>query len=386
MSARIPTPSSGVCQPAQLGQWPPPRRAFTLIELLVVIAIIAVLIALLLPAVQAAREAARRSQCVNNMKQLGLAVANYHSTNDCFPPGALDTYTTNDKGLSPTNYTSWSWIAYMLPNMEQTALYNSMNFMLGAGQRDGYAGQIAKTAVGTRINSLLCPSSDLPTGNVSWSGPTLAAPGNTYFGSTGSSFEFDGNETNGLCNGVFQWRGRPIGIRDVRDGTSNTIAIGEFKIGDFNTSKISPQDIGDAPGTLPSGITRNTQTINMPYGATAGASNIIIWLSACKASLSTPATNKSQQGDSWAFGVFGHALGNFVLGPNSKYPGCVDQTSSASDFDRVGVYGSSSYHAGGANVGMCDGSVRFLKDSTSLQTIWYLGSRDQGEVISADSF
>src|SRR5512136_975025 len=99
---------------------------FTLVELLVVIAIIGILIALLLPAVQAAREAARRSQCVNNMKQLGLAVANYHSTNDCFPPGALNTYTTVDQGLSPTNYTSWSWIAYMLPHMEQVALYNAI--------------------------------------------------------------------------------------------------------------------------------------------------------------------------------------------------------------------------------------------------------------------
>jgi prepilin-type N-terminal cleavage/methylation domain-containing protein/prepilin-type processing-associated H-X9-DG protein len=362
-------------------------RAFTLIELLVVIAIIAVLIALLLPAVQAAREAARRAQCVNNMKQLGLALANYHSTSDCFPPGALNTYTTVDQGLSPTNYTSWSWIAYMLPNMEQVALYNAINFALGAGQRDGYAGQIAKTVVGTRINSLICPSASLPTGNVSWSGPALAAPGNSYFGSTGSSFEFDGNETSGLPNGIFQWRGRAIGVRDVRDGTSNTIAVGEFLIGDFNTSKITLlSDIGDAPGTLPSGITRNTQTVNMPYGASPGASNIINWLTSCKASLSTPSTNKSQQGDSWAFGVFGHSLGNYILAPNPKYPGCVDQTSNASDFDRVGVYGSSSYHAGGANACMCDGSVRFLKESTSLPTMWALGSRDQGEVVSADSF
>ena len=122
---------------------PPRTGAFTLIELLVVIAIIAVLIALLLPAVQAAREAARRAQCVNNLKQIGLAVANYHSTNDCFPPGALDTWSVQDNGLSPTNYTSWSCFAYMMPYMEQGALYNAINFMLGTGQRDAVAARPA---------------------------------------------------------------------------------------------------------------------------------------------------------------------------------------------------------------------------------------------------
>jgi prepilin-type N-terminal cleavage/methylation domain-containing protein/prepilin-type processing-associated H-X9-DG protein len=367
-----------------------PRRGgsgFTLIELLVVIAIIAVLIALLLPAVQAAREAARRAQCTNNLKQLGLAVQNYHSANDCFPPAALETMRVGPPlVVITTDYTSWSYIAYMLPQMEQGAIFNAINFMLGTGQGDTPSANIAKTAVTTRIGSLLCPSAPAPGNITSWNGGSVQGPGNSYFCSVGSSFEYDGTQTGGPPNGVFQFRGRALGIRDIRDGTSNTIALGEFLIGDFNSSKVSPQDIGDAPGTLPTGITRNTASMNMPAGATAGAANIKSWLVSCRATLATPGTNKSFQGDTWAFGVYGHTIGNFVLGPNPNYPNCIDQTSSASDFDRPGVFAASSYHPGGASVGMADGSVRFLKDSVNLQTVWALGSRDQGEVLSADSF
>src|SRR5262245_7342752 len=98
------------------------RRGFTLIELLVVIAIIAVLIALLLPAVQAAREAARRAQCTNNLKQIALALHNYHDTTLSFPPGGI-----NDRGFLGT---WWSWASFILPRLEQGPLYNSINFSL----------------------------------------------------------------------------------------------------------------------------------------------------------------------------------------------------------------------------------------------------------------
>lgn len=363
-------------------------RGFTLIELLVVIAIIALLCALLLPAVQAAREAARRAYCVNNIKQIGLAAANYHSTHDCFPPGALNTRTIKDGGLSPTNYTSWSCFAYMLADIEQGNLYHSINFMLGTGQRDRAAGFLASTVVGTQLGTLICPSSGIPNGQVNWNGPMrISAPGCNYFGSVGSSMEFDGDKTGGPPNGVFQWRGQSIGIHHIQDGTSNTIAFGEFRSGDFDANRISiPQDVGAGSKNLPAGIKRNTPSVNMPNGWNASPGNVTAWLSQCKKALATPLTNKSMLGDSWAFGVLGHTLGNFVLPPNPPHPNCIQRTASANDFDRPGVIGSSSFHAGGANIGMCDGSVRFLKNTINPQTLWALGSRAQGEIISTEDY
>src|SRR5881296_2048803 len=120
------------------------KSGFTLIELLVVIAIIAVLIALLLPAVQAAREAARRAQCVNNLKQIGLALHNYHQTNDCFPPGAF--LSRNSDGTTANNG-DFSAHVRLLPNLEQMALYNSANFYI-ACYNDAFGDLVNSTVTG----------------------------------------------------------------------------------------------------------------------------------------------------------------------------------------------------------------------------------------------
>src|SRR5690242_10986031 len=158
------------------------RRAFTLIELLVVIAIIAVLIALLLPAVQAAREAARRAQCVNNLKQVGLALHNYHSTNDAFPPGALTVLDAGTKTL--VQLQSFSAHFRMLPGMEQQAIYNSANFSISAYMDSAVGIEAANsTASLARISSFLCPSDSPPGWQIAASGAfynnlTVIAPGN----------------------------------------------------------------------------------------------------------------------------------------------------------------------------------------------------------------
>ncbi|MGE3820451.1 MAG: DUF1559 domain-containing protein, partial [Isosphaeraceae bacterium] len=228
---------------------------FTLIELLVVIAIIAVLIALLLPAVQAAREASRRIHCANNLKQIGLALHNYHSANDCFPSGG--SLSRNANG-STRNNGDFSAHARLLGYSEQQAMYNTMNFSL-ACLNDGYGTRANSTATISRLSLFLCPSNPEPNWLMAGTAPLpqFRAPGNTYFASLGASLEFAANQTNGPPNGMFMYHstGQSLGLRDTTDGSSATIAFGEWKTGTGSLSTITiPTDVVFM-GTFPPGVT-----------------------------------------------------------------------------------------------------------------------------------
>jgi prepilin-type N-terminal cleavage/methylation domain-containing protein/prepilin-type processing-associated H-X9-DG protein len=332
-------------------------RAFTLIELLVVIAIIAVLIALLLPAVQAAREAARRAQCVNNLKQIGLALHNYNSSNNVFPMSRV-----YQSGSSPLNQL-FSPHAALLPYLEQTTIFSSINFNLASYTEQSetvmYAVPAQATATATTIQTFLCPSDPhswtIPTG---WAANNYRAnEGNGLVYGYGPSDPKSVNVNMPPPNGVF-FIGVCYGIQSITDGTSNTAAFSEHLTGDFNNGMWCPEDTF-LPGTYPS-----TQ---------------LQAIAQCNA---IDPTNLSFQGVSnvgapWIYGY--HSTTSYY---HSSLPGsrsCMFPPS------RI-MTTADSKHPGGVNVLMADGSVRFVKLSINLQTWWALGSRNGGEVLSADSY
>lgn len=202
---------------------PSRRAAFTLVELLVVIAIIGVLVALLLPAVQAAREAARRAQCLNNHKQLGIALHNYHDTHKILPPSIQ--FWNGDDSRDSDNLRA-NWIILLLPFMEQQPLYDKFDF----SQTISHANN--RDQRGTRIKNLLCPSDGFNTkkfrGNSSGEGDNWQR-GN-YAASAHSDFSYENGWDNSQRRGVM---GLNIGARfaEVSDGLSNVLMVGEVRAG-----------------------------------------------------------------------------------------------------------------------------------------------------------
>ena len=283
----------------------------------------------------------------------------------------------------------------LLSYLEQNALYNAINFMTVAEGNTGSGAEANWTATTSRIASFLCPSSPLPVGS-QVKGPFTLLPGNNYFASLGPQIQIyarGGGAPDGNPVGIFAaTMGNPgdpgtTRLANITDGTSNTIAFSEWRTGDGDVNRLSIQDvirIGSGPPNV--NVWWDTQT-QMPNGATAFQQWIQQCAGAARGTVGSADNNKSNLGDNWYDGEAGLSVGNTLLPPNSKYPNCSSASwVPGSIGDAQGIYGMSSFHPGGANVAFADGSVRFLKDSTSMLVIWQLGSKAGGEVISADSY
>lgn len=319
-------------------------RGFTLIELLVVIAIIGVLIALLLPAVQAAREAARRSQCVNNLKQLGIALHNYHDTIGALPLGRT----------IPQQF-SFSVQARLLPYMEQTTLQNALNFDLGWSFPDNL------TAYSATISSFVCPSDPRTVpGNLKW-GPT------SYRANEGTSVAmwFGESDTAGVNtaltiapNGLF-FSNETIKLASITDGSSNTAAFSEHLLGDFSNAVATEKADTFWPQTYPA-------TPEEAYQFCRNFDWRVLTFQ-----------RVSDVGAPWVYGY--HSTSSYWHSgpPNTK--SCMYPPS------RIMTV-ATSQHPGGVNVCMGDGSVKFVKDSVSRDTWRAVGTRAGGEVVSATDY
>jgi prepilin-type N-terminal cleavage/methylation domain-containing protein/prepilin-type processing-associated H-X9-DG protein len=341
-------------------------RGFTLIELLVVIAIIAVLIALLLPAVQAAREAARRSQCVNNMKQLGLACHNYADIMNTFP---ANLYLHPNYSSATYNWNNSSWIVFTLPQMEQNALYNAVNFAIMWGPNKpanvaaNVVGQQNSTVRVSIISSLICPSDSSPptdTTNADEIGSQPSA-GTNYVGNLGDNClsctpgagvvqlcAAQGYKCRGVQlgdastntpgvpgattgSGIFWRQCSGVRLAEVIDGTSNTFLAGEqiMRVTNWNAWVHANQSVGSTALPLNYVAPGVAITANGSVSRSNGASNTGTW-------------------QNW--------------------------------------YSFRSQPPGGGNFLTCDGSVKFIKTSINITTYQALSTRAQGEVISADSY
>jgi len=314
-------------------------RGFTLIELLVVIAIIAVLIALLLPAVQAAREAARRMQCANNLKQLGVALHNYHSAIGAFPPGWISRPGADGDNTGP----GWGWAALSLSFVEQGSVYNAINFSLpievGANS----------TARLTTLNAFRCPTDasfravftvvDTTTSASTLGNPICDLASSSYVGCFGkgdpsslypySTTDDPPGRDNG--EGLFV-RNKSITIAQILDGTSTTLAAGE-----------KSQNLARASWA---GAVTNSSVPITELQAEGGLS--------------------PETGDALVVAHTGE-----LNGPNSR-PAHADQFWSR--------------HPGGAQFVFADGSVRFIKEQRPIAIFKALGTRQGGEVVGSDAY
>jgi prepilin-type N-terminal cleavage/methylation domain-containing protein/prepilin-type processing-associated H-X9-DG protein len=353
------------------------RFAFTLIELLVVIAIIAVLIALLLPAVQAAREAARRMQCTNNLKQIGLALHNYVSAIDTMPPGRFNSHIA---GIG----NCWGGYSQLLPMLDQQAVYNSFNFNLAPELETTLASAAANsTGAATFINSLLCPTDAAAPLLITVSGENYAS--HNYDLNVGSNYALQERFPPGvtspfggaLPNGVF-FENRGVRMAEFTDGLSNTVAVAE-------TIRSNMASTYATDPTRVFLVTGNNSTTGPPLTSDADYTTLCLPLP------SSTTQFQATKGIRWHYGAPGHSMYNHRRVPNDPNPDCRGGLPHSNRSDPLWSFlslniASRSNHPGGVNALVADGHVQFIKNTINVVVWQGLGTRNGGEVISADGY
>jgi prepilin-type N-terminal cleavage/methylation domain-containing protein/prepilin-type processing-associated H-X9-DG protein len=365
------------------------RHGFTLIELLVVIAIIAVLIALLLPAVQSAREAARRIQCVNNLKQIGLAVYNYENRHSQYPLGnSLQSRWLPASGYAGTlGYGSFGASALILSDIEGGNIFNALNFDLcpWTHYRCGLGWDANYTGFNMRVRTYLCPSD--PHAGITSSMSYLASAGTTTTGELAPA----------PTTGIFQMMtGTTIG--SVTDGTSNTLLYFETKVSQAETSVNMLADDRATQASALGAFNPTQVLVNATdpggagvYDASRNIAATMAGIAVCdalwKAGTAGGAGTSPTKGYRWGLGTLGMGTGTTVVPPNGKdWNGCRFNDSISGNSDGSAYVNATSYHPGGVNTTFADGSVHFIKNSINMMTWMALGTRAGGEVLSADQY
>ena len=347
-------------------------RAFTLVELLVVIAIIAVLVGLLLPAVQSAREAARRSNCTNNLKQFGLAAMGYHDARQRFPSMTNSTpfevgATAGSFGFRADNgWRSFSAHSLLTPYMEQQLIGDMVADAITRNLRACEDGTNAMEGVypdlqtTLRVASFVCPS-DNDNFGVQFGNYAVCAGATKLAGASSSSAD---------RNGVFN-AGMFVKIGDISDGTAKTLLASEILTaqntsgaGTLNKKDLARVREGSSVG---GGVANSYPAITEASINSAGASCLAI-----------TSINGNWVGHRWYKGQYGRTVFNTLLKPNSAFPNCTFHCAGC-NYDGPGMHGARSNHPGSVVAVMADGSTRIVADSIDWQTWQRFGSRNDGE-------